>query len=301
MAVLPLAKRVLVLGSFLTLSFACAKKASEPVAPPAQSTPSGAPRFDGIYAAKVEAKGGAAAAALQPGGGATGVDLLRFTKDGRVQSLSVASAAALEGAVKALLAGTDKAATGTYSVKDGVLRFTLTSKQGSVEYAGGVKDDALTLRWHSTINDATVEESFQFVKVEGEGATAAEGDKPEKTPPDDTSDGGAAVPAPGTVPPEPALVPQGQGWGCFRAPVVNTSRCERTMQACEAAYKDASTARPDLKLTKCAKRASAYCHTVQKRGSGRGSGFCYQSEDECKAGASGFEGPDLVISSCGKF
>jgi hypothetical protein len=298
MVVLRFATRAFFLLSLATLPFACAKKASEPVAPPAQSTPSGTPRFDGIYAAKVEGKGGGAGA-LQGGGGATGVDLLRFTKDGKVQSLSVGSAAALETAVKALLAGTDKAATGTYTVKDGVLRFTLTSKQGSVEYAGGVKDDALNVRWHSTINDATVEEAFQFVKVEGDAP--GEGDKPEKPAAEEGADGGAPLPAVGSVPPDAALVPQGQGWSCFRAPVVNTSRCERTTTACESAYKEASTARPDLKLTKCAKRPNAFCHTVQKRGSGRGSGFCYQSEDECKAGSSGFEGPDLVISACGKF
>jgi hypothetical protein len=82
---------------------------------------------------------------------------------------------------------------------------------------------------------------------------------------------------------------------------MTTSRCERTTAACEAAYKEASTARPDLKLSKCAKRPSAYCHTVQRRGTGRGSGFCYQAEEECKAGASGFEGADLAVSTCGKF
>lgn len=280
----------------LSGALACAKGASEPVAPPAQSTPSGTPRFDGIYAAKVEGKGGAAALG---GGGPTGVDLLRFTKDGKVQSLSVGSTAALESAVKSLLAGTDKAATGTYTVKDGVLRFTLTSKLGSVEYAGGVKEEQLSLRWHSAINDATVEESFQFVKIESdEPGGEAGGDKPDK--PAELGDGGAPPP-PGTVPPEPSLVPPGNGWACFRAPSMSTSRCERTMAACESAYKEASAARPDLKLSKCAKKPSAFCHTVQRRNSGRGSGFCYQAEDECKAGASGFEGPDLVISACAKF
>jgi hypothetical protein len=281
---------------------ACAKGAPEPVSPPAQSAPSATPRFDGIYAAKVEAKGGGAAA-LQAGGGgggATGIDLLRFTKDGKVQSLSVGSAAALEGAVKSLLASTDKAATGTYAVKDGVLRFTVTSKLGSVEYAGGVKDDQLAVRWHSAINDATVEEAFQFVKVESDG-DKAESDKTDKTAAADQADGGAPAPAPGTTPPDAALVPPGQGWACFRAPTMSTSRCERTMAACEAAYKEASAARADLKLSKCAKRPSAYCHTVQRRGTGRGSGFCYQAEDECKAGASGFEGADLAVSACGKF
>jgi hypothetical protein len=278
-------------------AFACTKGPREPVAPPAQTAPSATPRFDGVYAAKVEGKGGGAAA-LQGGGGTTGIDLLRFTKDGKVQSLSVSSAAALEGAVKSLLAGTDKAAVGTYEVKEGVLRFTLTSKLGSVEYAGGVKEDQLSVRWHSAINDATVEESFQFVKVETDGDKAD--DKIDKAPGADGADGGAPS-APGTSPPDAALIPQGKGWACFRAPTMNTSRCERTMSACEAAYKEASTARADLKLTKCAKRPSAYCHTVQRRGAGRGSGFCYQGDDECKAGASGFEGGELVISSCGKF
>ena len=279
-------------------AFACAKGAGEPVAPPAQSTPSGALRFDGIYAAKVEGKGGPAAA-MQGGGGPAGIDLLRFTKDGKVQSLSVGAASALESAVKSLLAGTDKAATGTYAVKDGVLRFTLTSKLGSVEYAGGVKDDQLSLRWHSAINDATVEESFQFVKIESDDVEGPAGEKPEK-PAAEGGDGGAPPPS-GTLPPEPSLVPPGSGWACFREPTMNTSRCERTMASCEAAYKEATAARPDLKLSKCAKRPSAFCHTVQRRGSGRGSGFCYQGEDECKAGAAGFEGPDLAISSCGKF
>lgn len=295
-----LARRSLALvlsAAACTFAFACTKGSREPVAPPAQTAPSATPRFDGVYAAKVEGKGGGAAG--PQGGGSVGIDLLRFTKDGKVQSLSVSSAAALESAVKSLLAGTDKAGMGTYAVNDGVLRFTLTSKLGSVEYAGGVKEDQLSVRWHSAINDATVEESFQFVKVETDG-DKVEGDKPDKAPLADGADGGAPVVA-GVMPPDAALVPQGQGWACFRAPTMNTSRCERTMGACDAAYKEASTARADLKLTKCAKRQTAYCHTVQRRGAGRGSGFCYQAEDECKAGAAGFEGGDLVVSSCGKF
>lgn len=275
----------------------CGKKTvSEPVVAPAQSTPTGPPRTDGIYAAKVEAKGDEALA----GGG--GVDLLRFTKDGQVSSLSVASAGALEAAVKAILAGTDKAAKGPYELKDGVLRFTLTSKLGAVEYAGGLKGEDLVVRWRSGINEVSEEETFQFVKLADEdgkeptetGEGKGEGDA-------DAGPAATPTPAPGTTPPDPAFVPTGTAWACFRAPTMNTSRCERTMAACEQAYKEASAARSELKLSKCAKRPNAFCHTVQRHTSGRGSGFCYQIEEECKAGAAGFEGPDLVISSCGKF
>jgi hypothetical protein len=278
---------LLVAGSALA---ACKRGAPEPVAPPAQSGASLPPRFDGVYGAKVPS--------AQPQGdpNAIGVDLLRFTADGHVRSLSIPSAAALESAVRALVAGTDRAASGTYAIKDGVLRFSLTSKLGTVEYAGAVKDDGLAVRWHSAINDATAEESFSFIRTEG-GKGGDDGQEPEPS-----EDGGApppAAPAAPAGPPELALIPTGQGWSCFRAPSVNTSRCERSSAACEAAFKEATTARPTLKLTRCAKKPVAFCHTVRK--GSRGSGFCYSAEDECKAGAAGFDGPDLAISVCGRF
>jgi hypothetical protein len=230
---------------------------------------------------------------------AVGVDLLRFTQDGKVTSLSMTSVSALEPAVRAMVAGTDRAATGTFAIKDGVLRFVLTSKSGSVEYAGAIKDDQLSVRWHSAINDVTLEEAFTFIKTDSGHAN----DAPPDPAAENTDDAGAPPPpAPQTTPPDPALVPPGQqGWFCFRAPLVNTSRCERTSAACETAYKEALAARSTLKLTRCAKKPNAFCHTVRK-GTTRGSGFCYGAEDECKAGASGFEGgSDLLISSCGKF
>ena len=281
----------LVVFAFATPS-AC-KGTKEPVQPPAQVGPSATPRFDGIYAAKVQ--GGAANAATPD----VGVDLLRFTEDGHVSSLSAASIAALEPAVRALLAQTDRAANGTYAIKDGVLRFTLTSKLGSVAYAGAVKDNQLTVRWRSDINDVATEETFDFVKVEDEAPS--EPARPEGNASADEDAGTRSVPPPGTVSPEPMLIPQGREWACFRAPAVNTSRCERTSAACEAAYKSAASARPDLKLTRCMKRANAFCHTAMNPTSNRGRGFCYLSEDECKAGVAGFDGNDLVISACAKF
>lgn len=284
---------VLALASFVTVN-ACKKAALPPVAPPDKLAPSIAPRADGIYAAKVQGP----PSPTEPAGATVGVNLLRFTADGKVASLSVSSGNALETAVKLLQTGSDRAATGTYAVKDGVLRFTLTSKAGSVEYAGAIKDDQLSVRWRSAINDATTEEAYQFVKTDGaEGkAGAPEGEE-------DAGPGAPPPPAPpsGPTPPEMALIPKGDTWYCFRAPVVNTSRCERTSAQCESAYKEAATARPNLKLTKCAKKPFSFCHTAVRRGANAGGGFCYQSEEECKTGAAGFEGADLTVSTCNRF
>lgn len=287
----------LFVGALFVALVGCKKGPPDPVTPPAQAGPSATPRFDGVYAAKVESP--QSAQSMTPGGGEGSIDLLRFTEDGKVTSLTVSSMSVLETAVKSLVAGTSSGATGTYAVKDGVLRFTLTSKLGSVEYAGAIKDDQLNVRWHSSINDATIEEAFSFVKIDPPSAEEKEKEENSIEPVEDA--GAPATPA-GPVLPEAKLIPQGKAWFCFRAPVMNTSRCERTSEQCEAAHKEASAARPDLKLTHCQKRPNAFCHTVMRRGpSPRGSGFCYGAEEECKAGAGGFEGADLVVSVCASF
>ncbi len=165
---------------------ACKKAAQEPVAPPAQAGPSLPPRFDGVYAAEVQG----AAPPGDPNAGS--VDFLRFTAEGRVMSLSApASQSAAEAAVKLLMSGSDRAASGTYAIKDGVLRFVLTSKVGSMEYAGAiVKDDQLMVRWHSSINDASVEQTFTFVLID----PARAGEKSTEPPIEPADDGGAPAP-----------------------------------------------------------------------------------------------------------
>jgi hypothetical protein len=146
------------------LLIASACKGKEPVAPPAQEGASSQPRTDGVYASKAN-------------GDKPGWDLLRFLANGRVTSISTTGAIEAAAAVlyedendDAGAAARSSTATGAYEVKDGVLRFTMKSKLGEVEYAGAVKGDRLNVRWHSSINDATQEEAFSFVAVSEEGA-----------------------------------------------------------------------------------------------------------------------------------
>lgn len=280
--------RALVVAVLVALASGCKKGTPPPVEPPPSAGRSAAPRTDGIYAAKVQS--------VAPGdANEVGVDLLYFSDDGRVRSLSVSSASALEGAVHLLMSGTDRAASGTYTIKDGVLRFVLTSKIGSVEYAGAIKGEQLAVRWRSAINDASTEESFSFVLVE---RTAREGSA--ETTSDARGDAGAAGSSV-RPPPDVALIPKGTSWYCFRAPALETSRCERKSATCETAYKEALASRSDLKLTRCAKLPAAFCHTAVRSGGSQGGAFCYMTEEECSAGVAGFDAPDVILSKCGRF
>jgi hypothetical protein len=159
----------LLFASFLSFAvisgFAACKGAKEPVTPPTDTGPSAAPRTDGVYASKVQA------------GSKPGWDLLRFFPDKRV--VSVSTTGSIESAAALLYdtgdAGVATTATGRYEVKEGVLRFTMDSKVGSVEYAGAAQGDKLALRWHSLINDVTLEEAFSFVAVTDDAPDAEDG------------------------------------------------------------------------------------------------------------------------------
>ena len=83
---------------------ACGKGSLDPVVPPAQTTPTSTPRFDGVYAAQ---KG-------------ESIDLLRFTAAGHVASITTATQAAIETAVRLLIAESERCAKGTYEVPKSV-------------------------------------------------------------------------------------------------------------------------------------------------------------------------------------
>lgn len=255
-------------------STGCAVLFRDPVSPPSGASRSATPRYDGVYAAKVEGKDSEAA-----------WDLLRFTADGRV--LGVSSTAPPESAIRPLYDKSDVAAVGMLENDSGILRFTLKSKLGAVEYAGAIRDDNLVVRWKSSINDRVMEQTYSFVHVDAE----------QKSPGKPTESSAPVA----LAPPDPNWIPEGSGWVCFRAPP-NQSRCERTQAACEAAYKEASAT--DLKLTKCARQPTAFCHTVMEKASGKGLAYCYVTEDECKAGVadamSSEHARDFQLSSCAK-
>ena len=281
--------RSLVIMALLTLPLACGKQAEGPVAPPAGAKSSAAPRFDGVYGAPV-GKG-------EQGAPDQGMDLVRFVADGRVLTLSIPSSEGLEPAVRLLLGACSECASGKYELKDGVLRFVMKSKLGSVEYAGAVADDRLVAHWRSDINGVSREESFSFVHVvDDPDATPSSSDKGEKP---------SAEADPPTTPslPEVALVPPGSSWYCFHGPTPGASSCERKLPACESANKAASATHKELKLTKCAKQATAWCYTMVQRSVAKGAAFCSSTEEDCKADVAGAapETPDLTVSSCGKF
>lgn len=258
------------------IALAACKSMPEPVAPPTDAAASANPHFEGVYYYQSP----------------DGVDLLRFTSAGKVLSVSTANAQALEPAVRLLLGESDRCATGTYAIKDGILRFTLTSKAGAVEYAGAIKDDKLAARWHSNINNATVEETYTFVKVVDESSDPAPAaDKP--APTDEPAAGPAAPAAP-----ELTLIPDGSAWYCFRT--TGASRCERKPAACESSRKAAAAAHKDMKMAKCAKQAGAYCYTATNRAGARGVASCAATEADCKAEASGLDADDVSVSSCAK-
>ena len=263
------------LAAFLVLAAACTA-APEPVAPPTSASASASPKLEGVYYFQSP----------------EGVDLLRFTSARKVLSLSTASQQSLESAVRLLIAESDRCASGTYAIKEGILRFTLTSKAGTVDYAGAIKDDKLAARWRSGINGASVEETYTFVKVVDEAAeTAANPDRPP------TEDADAGAPSAPTGP-ELTLIPDGAAWYCFRTS--GASRCERKQAACDAARKSAAAAHRDTKMGKCTKQASAYCYTATK-GAAHGMASCSATEADCKAEASGLEpGSDVSISVCAK-
>ena len=258
---------------------ACGKGSPDPVVPPAQTAPSSTPRFDGVYAAQ---KG-------------ESIDLLRFTSTGHVASITTATQAAIETAVRLLIAESERCAKGTYTVKDGVIRFTLKNKTGSLDYAGGVHDDKLGVRWRSDINSVSEEEQFSFVRVVDEdsdaGAKSAAGDE-------EDADAGP----PGPVAADIALIPEGAIWYCFRAPTA--SRCERKLTACESGRKTAATVRKDGKIGKCTKVAAAFCFTVTQRSAAHGAAACSSTMVDCDTERASLSADsdvsDLVVSTCSK-
>lgn len=260
----------------LLLLAACGKGASGPVTPPASASASAQPRFDGVYAAQ---KGEA-------------VDMIRFMNSGRALSISTASSAQIENAARLVMSESDRCAKGTYEIKDGIIRFALKSKLGTVEYAGAIKDDKLTIRWRSDINGASDEAEYAFVHVVDENDDA--GAKPAAG--DDDEDAGA----PTIVAADVGLIPEGASWFCFRAP--NASRCERKQSTCEASRKTAVAVRKDTKIAKCAKQASAFCFTVVQKSGGRGAASCSSSQADCDAERATLladqDNGDINVSTC---
>lgn len=267
--------RNLVFAGLLFLSLGACKSTPDPVVPPTNAAASASPQLEGVYYSQGEA----------------GVDLLRFTSAGKVFSISTPSQQTLEPAVRLLMKESDRCASGPFAIKDGILRFTLTSKQGAVEYAGAIKEDKLNARWRSAINGASIETTYTFVKVIDESQEAPE--KPAATADEPTP----AAPS-GPVAPELTLIPDGAAWYCYKTS--GASRCERKPAACESSRKTASALHKDLKSAKCAKQPSAYCYTATSKGGARGAASCAATEADCKAEAASLEDSDAVVSTCSK-
>ncbi len=261
-------------AALVTLSIACTPTPAArqaPSAPAHAGPPSAPPRFDGVYAAKAEG-----------GPPDPGWDYLRFLDGGKV--LSISSSAAPETAVSFLYSPSDRPARGTYELKNGTLRFVLRSKLGAVAYEGGVHDDHLVARWRSEINGAAAEETFSFVPV-SQPAEAPAPQLPESL--------------------DPALLPDGQGWFCFRGAEAGSSRCGRTLAACEATRREAaagSSPPATPKLSRCTKQKNASCHSIAEKSSGKAIAVCYESSEDCHASVAVLLGaddaPGYTLSAC---
>lgn len=252
----------LLLGSVI-LALSCAKGTPEPVAPPGNLGPSVNPRFDGIYGAPVKGTNG-------------GRDLLHFREGGQVFGLSAVTESAAKRAESLVRDGERRCARGTWTVTDGVLRFSLKSPSGVVDYAGAVQGDRLTVKWRSDINGASEEEEYAFLSTGGASAP------PPVSPDAGVKDAGVEEPPDAEAPPSAgSLVPEGTGWFCFKAG--GASRCERRQASCESARRTATAVRKDTKTTaRCARQTSAWCFVVQRAG-GLGAASCAASEGDCDA------------------
>jgi len=255
---------------FALALLACHDVLHDPVAPPAAPLPTAPPRFDGVYVAEVP-------------GEPPGANVLRFVEPGRVLGVSVPTMAGLEGAARLLVEEREPCARGTFAITDGVLRFTLTSKLGAVEYAGAIRDDALVVRWRSGINGVSREERHAFVRIVDDEPTPAKAEVDEPETP---------------APPETSALPEGSGWFCYRAG--GTSRCERKLATCEAARK--RSPRNEIKIGKCTRQPNAFCFTVSQKGTSRAS--CSLSAYDCeseRAGVSAGDKPeDTLVSGCAR-
>lgn len=244
--------------------------------PPGTPVPTATPRTDGFY--------------WSPAKGVDGADMIRFQEGGKVRGISAKRATVGTGAAELFRErapdaakkdpASDPAAKGTYTVTEGVIRFTLASGLGSVEYAAVVQGDKLAVRWRSDINGETQEQDYKFV-----GAVALKNfEELEKF-------GEGA----------PAASADGDGWHCFQAD--RASRCERRSADCEASQRTAAAVRRDAKVTACTKVPSAYCFTVQ-RGTGRAAPSCSQSQADCDAERTTLAGEtsssDVTISACAR-
>lgn len=230
-----------------------------PVAPPKQEGTSASPRLDGIYMSLPTSQTG-------------GTDLLRFVDSEYVVSVSTTSRD-VERAVSMLHQATPRCARGKYSITDGVLRFTMKSDVGNVEYAAKIVGDKLSTRWRSEINDTTREEDFTFHTTSFLRIVA------KTDPPAEPSEPAPDAVAEAPTNPESSLIPEGAAWYCFRAGG-SASRCERKLAVCESSRKTAATVRRDAKIGKCTKAANAYCFTV-RRGENRGAASCSAAQADC--------------------
>lgn len=261
---------------------ACAR-ASGPLAPPANLGPTVTPRFDGVYGAPVKGTNG-------------GRDIVRFTDNGQVFGMSAVTEAAAKKAESFVRDGNQKCARGTWTVTDGVLRFSLRSTAGVVDYAGSVQGDRLTLKWRSAINGASEDGEYAFGAGEVKPVSAADAGV-------DAGPVDAGVePADAEAPLIPgSLVPEGTGWFCFKAG--SASRCERKLAACESARRTATAVRKDAKAAKCTRQTNAWCFTVQRAG-GLGAASCTSVEADCDAERTSVtaetDAAEVVVGACSR-
>jgi hypothetical protein len=90
---------------------------------------------------------------------------LRFYVDGTV--LSVGSTGNPEQVAAWLNKANQNASEGQYVIRDSILEFTATSKEGAVDYTGTIHGEELTLDIYSHINGYKDTSVYHFVEILG--------------------------------------------------------------------------------------------------------------------------------------
>jgi hypothetical protein len=112
-------------------------------------------RFDGVYQSGMKMT-------EVSGSKYTYWKYLRFYEDG-----SVAGVSSPDTPERLLRGGVTRSfdSTGRYTIKGSEIEFSLTSRQGTLDYAGSIEPDGLKLEWYSHINQRRAPEEYQFVPL----------------------------------------------------------------------------------------------------------------------------------------
>jgi hypothetical protein len=96
-------------------------------------------------------------------GGDQGYGYLRFYSDGSV--LSVTSTGTPEQVAKWLKKGKEWVGEGKADIQGANIKFSSSTKEGTVDYEGTVQVNALAMRSYSHINEYRAENQYKFVHV----------------------------------------------------------------------------------------------------------------------------------------